>query len=51
MGFQNKDEGQPRAAEYYRQYRQQLASQGPPKKKHSTSAKNKIKGMKIRWKK
>jgi len=51
MGFQNKDEGQPRTAEYYRKYKQQLVSQGPPKKKHSTSTKNNIKGIKIRWKK
>ena len=38
-------------AEHYRQYRQQLAKKGVTKKPHAISAKNNIKGIKLRWKK
>jgi len=51
MTVQNKDGHQPPTAEHYCQYRQRLASQGPPKKEHAISTKNNIKGIKIRWKK
>jgi hypothetical protein len=40
-----------RTAEYYRQYRQQLAKKGVIKKPHAISTKNNIKGIKLRWKK
>jgi hypothetical protein len=35
-------------AEYYRQYRQQLAKKGAIKKNHAISTKNNIKGIKLR---
>ena len=37
-------------AEYYRQYRQQLAKKGTTKKNHAISTKNNIRGIKLRWK-
>ena len=38
-------------AEHYRQYRQQLAKKGAPKKNRAISTKNNIRGIKLRWKK
>jgi hypothetical protein len=39
---------QTRNAEYYRQYRQQLAKKGTIKKNHVISTKNNIRGIKLR---